>query len=441
MHEELAHYVLDQLKKRGADDVIVHLGTSDNAHLKFSNNKILTTKSWDNSSIGLFVAKDKRIVLTSLKTFTKQAADDMITKVLQGVPKIPPNPQYRGIAKGPFKYKHIESLYDPGIENMQEEMIDITQHAITTVREKAKRAAGVLERNTGETLLLTSNGVEAREKGSSLYFSIRALVDKNASGHLTAVSRRRKDLDYLSAAHGAAEIAAQAKGTRKSLSGSYDVIFSPMAFANVLERVGQAASIFSVEAGLSFLQDKQGKTVGSNSITLYDDGTIPGGYGSAVCDDEGVPTQRNTIIEKGVLRGYLHNTSTATRYKTKTTANAGLISPEPHNIVMKGGDATKEDIFRSVKKGVYITNVWYTRFQNHLTGDFSTIPRDGAFYIENGKIKHPLKDIRVSENILEMLKNISLVGKDVTQVKSWEVEIPTFCPHVLVKNVRITKPT
>ena len=137
----------------------------------------------------------------------------------------------------------------------------------------------------------------------------------------------------------------------------------------------------------------------------------------------------------------MHNTSTAARYKTKTTANAGLISPEPHNIIMKGGDATTDEIFRSVKKGVYITNVWYTRFQNHLTGDFSTIPRDGAFYIENGKIKHPLKDIRVSENIVQMLKNISLVGKDVTQVKSWEVDIPTFCPHVLVKNVQITKPT
>ena len=62
-----------------------------------------------------------------------------------------------------------------------------------------------------------------------------------------------------------------------------------------------------------------------------------------------------------------------------------------------------------MKKGIYITNVWYTRFNNHATGDFSTIPRDGAFYVENGEIKHALKDVRISDNLLRMMKNISLV--------------------------------
>ena len=269
---------------------------------------------------------------------------------------------------------------------------------------------------------------------------MRALKTKNASGHQTTVSRVKNKLNVEGAAQHAAEIAVLANRPRKQISGTFDVIFEPLAFANLLAQVGDTSSVFAVESGFSPLRNHLGKQVASSSVTVYDDGTMPNGYASTAFDAEGHPTQKNVLIKDGILQTYLHNASTAIRYKTKSTGNAGLIAPDPHNLVMAPGTSTKEQLFSSVKKGVYITNVWYTRFQNYSTGDFSTIPRDGAFYIENGKIKYALKDIRISENILNMMKNIALVGKEVQQIKSWEVDTPTFVPHVLVNNVRITKP-
>jgi PmbA protein len=247
------------------------------------------------------------------------------------------------------------------------------------------------------------------------------------------------DCDIESAATRAAIIAKKAVKPKPLKQGVYDVLFEPLPVSNILEQVGDATSIFNVESGLSCLSEKMNKPVASREVTLFDDATMPGGIGSAKFDAEGVPTQRNTLVENGVLKTYLHNTSTAKRYNTVTTANAGLVAPEPFNIILKKGNFIKEELFEQIKRGLWITNVWYTRFQNYESGDFSTIPRDGAFLIEKGEVSKPVRDIRISENLLSMLKNVAAVGADAEQVMGWEVETPVFTPSIVVKNVHISK--
>lgn len=99
-----------------------------------------------------------------------------------------------------------------------------------------------------------------------------------------------------------------------------------------------------------------------------------GAYGAKAFDDEGTPTRDNKIIEKGVLKTYLHNSTTAKKFKTETTANAGLVSPQPWNLIVEPGGKSFEDLLSEVDDGVYVTNDWYLRYQNYRTGDFSTIP-------------------------------------------------------------------
>jgi PmbA protein len=386
------------------------------------------------------MAKDRRLIMSSLKSFSKKDAQQLVSKMILAAKKVPQNEEYNGIAKGKFKYPTVKEIYDPKVAEMQKEAVDITKQSIDIVKKKAKKAAGVFEKGEAETYLLSSNGLEREERSTGMYLSMRAMMNKNASGHTVTVSRMKNKFDYIKTAEKAAQIAKQAKMPRKSVSGKYDVLFDTHAFANVLEHFAHSASIFSVEAGLSCLPDMVGKKVAGDSITIYDDATYPNGYGSTAFDDEGHPTQKNVLVDKGIFKGYLHNTSTAKRYKTKSTANAGLISPSPHNIVFKPGKVSNDELLSSMKKGIYITNVWYTRFNNHATGDFSTIPRDGAFYVENGEIKHALKDVRISDNLLRMMKNISLVGKEVEQIRGWEVETPTITPCVVIKDVNITKP-
>lgn len=434
--KELGRYLLEKARKN-ADDVIVSVNTGKKTQSKFSNGKISALQSWDNNSIGLFLVKDKRILATSLKKFTKKDADELLEKSFRIIGKLEKNENYNGIAKGPFDYSKKE-YYDKNVEELN--VNEIVKESIDLCKEnKVKKSAGVFENSIGEELLLTSENVEAYERSSDLYFSVRALCDKNSSGHFVAVSRNLGKLDYKNAISRACEIAKKSKGTKKRIDGEFDLVIEPLAWANLLSTVGESASIFSVEAGLSFL-NKLNNEVANEKVTFVDDATIDNGLGSCNFDAEGTPTRKNILIDKGILKSYLHNTSTAKRYNVESTGNAGLISPEPHNLMLMNGNYTREKIFSEIKKGIYITNIWYTRFQNYSTGDFSTIPRDGIFLIENGEITTPLKEIRISDNVVNMLKNITHIGKETEQIYSWETNIPTFTPLVAVKNVKITRP-
>src|SRR3989304_3378611 len=109
---ELANYILKELKKKGADDVIVELKKQEAYQIKFSNNKIVKTGSEVLFNLGIFMAKDKRIVVTSVRDFNKKEADKTINNLIRFARNIKPNENYSGIAKGSFKYKEIKNSYD-----------------------------------------------------------------------------------------------------------------------------------------------------------------------------------------------------------------------------------------------------------------------------------------------------------------------------------------
>jgi PmbA protein len=439
--EETANYLKNKLMQKGADDVIVTSGKDTTTLIKFANNKISVTKSWSTVNVGVFLTQDKKIVSTSIKDFSQKTANDTITSLMKFIKSAKPNTEYEGIAQGPFKYKQIKECFDKNIIDMHDKAVDAVEAGVNKALSiGAKRTAGTLEFSHDEFYLTTSNNVEAHDKGTSIYYSIRALVDKYASGHMVNVSRVLNKFKPEATAAEAAEIAVQAVDPQECTEGSYDVLFHPFAFSNLLMNLGGNFSVFYIESGLSCLQNTLNKKVMNEKVTIYDDGTLKNGFGTGLFDSEGVPTQKTLLVDRGVVKSYLHNTSTAKRYNVKTTGNAGLIVPEPHNVMLEPGNHSKDELIKNIKKGIYITNVWYTRFQNSQTGDFSTIPRDGAFYIENGKIKYPLKNLRVSENLLNVMKKVSALGKDAVQIKGWEVESPVSTPHVLVSNVNITKP-
>lgn len=440
--EELSEYILKKLKAKGADDVVVSASFGKSHQIKFVNNEIAATNTWDSASTDIFLTKDKKIIFTTLKDITKDSADKTIEKIFTFAKHTQPKPDWLGIAEGPFKYKEIDGVFDKRIEKLEQKSIDFIKDAIDAASlQGGVRNSGVLAFGSSRDFLLTSNNVEAKDASTSISFSIRSFAEKNASGHAVSCARTLAKFEPAEAGKYAGKIAKMALNPSKCEPGKYDIIFDPLTFANFLTHVADSASIFSVEAGLSFFINKLNKSVASPLVNIYDDGYMPEGLSSEKFDDEGVPSQRNKIIENGVLKTYLHNTSTAKKYKTKTTASAGLVAPSPSNTVLTSGDRSKEELFEKIKKGLWVTNNWYTRFQNYETGDFSTIPRDGIFLIENGKIKRPVSDIRISDNMIRILQNIIAIAKESQQIYGWEVDTPVFTPAVLVKNVNVTKST
>jgi len=440
---QIPEYAVKRAQRLGASDVIVSSERSNSQQIKFVNNEIAVTKNWQDESAGIFLVSDKKVVSANIKKFTKQEVDSTLNRLVRLAKLLPPKKDFYGLGKGYSRYKKVEGLFDKKLVDF-DKSIDMVQEAINSgLREGAKRVTGVFDTTSAESYSVSSNGLNAKDNGTGISMSVRALASKEASGHQISQANVLEGFSPSKLASEAGRIATNALGPQTIKPGKYDVLFLPLPVADLFGGVAGMTSINSFEIGMSGL-NKIGQVVASPKLTIYDWGNMPYGVDSFNFDEEGTASQKTTLIQKGVFKNYLHNHSTAQKYKTKTTANAGVDVPSPSNTYIVPGKSSRDSMISQIKKGIIVTNTWYTTYQNYQKGNFSTIPRDAIFYVENGKIKYPVKDIRISENIINLMKNISDVGKDKMQLTSWATEPPSFennivTPSILCKKLNISK--
>jgi PmbA protein len=224
----------------------------------------------------------------------------------------------------------------------------------------------------------------------------------------------------------AADRALRRLGARKIPTCQVPVVFDPLCARSLLNHLFEAVSGSSIYRRSSFLIEQIGAKVASSNVTIVDDALMPAGLGSSPFDDEGVPTQTTPIIENGVLRNYLHTAYTARKLGAKPTgsgsrAAAGAVTIGPTNFYLKAGTDTPEEILASIKKGLYVVELIGFGV-NTVTGDYSR----GAvgLWVENGKFVHPVQEVTIAGNLREMLKDIEMIGNDVTFIGS--VAAPTL---------------
>jgi PmbA protein len=164
----------------------------------------------------------------------------------------------------------------------------------------------------------------------------------------------------------------------------------------------------------SFLAGKLGEKIASENLTVIDDATMPGLFGTSPFDDEGVRTRRTVVVERGVLRSYLLNTYTARKLGLATTGNAsrgltGNAGVGPGNFFVEAGARTPEQIIASVRSGLYVTELIGAN-TNPVTGDYSA--GAAGMWIENGELAYPVSEITIAGNMKQMLMEIAEIGSD-----------------------------
>ncbi|NHJ01700.1 MAG: TldD/PmbA family protein [Candidatus Heimdallarchaeota archaeon] len=443
--DEIIDKSMQYLEKTNPDDIIVYGSDEIRFQLRFSKNDIIVSKRWANVQAGFFYVKDKKIATTDISDISSmEAVYKSLDELITFGKAIPPKDDYGGIAKGPFQYKKLSGLYDPDIVNFHEKAVDQVEEGLNAaIDHGAKHSAGILVWGYSRSKIKTNNDVEFKTLNSSFEFLIRSFLEPTESGQGLSVGRMLNSLNTQQAGQTAGEIAFQSKGGRKGEPGKYDALLSPTVVADIVGATIRGANPFSIDIGRSWLKDKIGDKVASEKFTAYDDATVPNGIRSRFADIEGVPSQQTTLFENGVLKGLIHNTSTAKKLGTTTTSNAGLIIPSNTNILIEPGIFTFEELIRESKKPtILVTSNWYTRTTNAAEGIFSTIPRDGMFLIENGEIQRPIRELRITDTFPNLVKNISAIQNKTRQIKWWlEVTIPTFAPAMLIEGVNFTTGT
>lgn len=443
------HDVMQQIittaKKQGVESVAAGFTRTQERMVRFSNNSITITNSWLTDMPTVYLVADKRRAACRIEENNPNEVKEVVEHLAKTMKVMPEGDVNFDLPKGPFKYQPVPGIFDKRLAEAETELVDAVDTGINAAKkEGAVRVSGVVVSHSWERHVMTSAGAEGSDRGTEIEMTVRAFASDEAAGQGISVSTSLEKFNPEQAGTRAGRIAKMAINPEPGEAGKYNVVFGPSIFANLLNRVGDSTSAYSVDLGLSFFTNSLKKKVAWEHFTLHDNSVLPEGPGSVALDDEGYPTQDIKLIGNGVLETYLHSSYTAAKQKAPLTGSANFESgiagmvPSARNLILEAGDASLEDLFDKAKDGLYITNNWYTRFQNYQTGDFSTICRDGVFEIKNGKLARPVGGLRLSDNMVRILQSVKGMTRERGWIKWWEVDTPTLTPYVLVEGVGIT---
>ncbi|TEU06067.1 MAG: TldD/PmbA family protein [Candidatus Aminicenantes bacterium] len=432
-YKGLAEELVKKCMNKGADQAEVYIESGRNLRIRVRNGDIETVQEAATHGVGFRVFVKGKMAFSSCNDFTNQALENAVESAVRFASNTTPDennvlPDDKGITK-------IEGLYDPQISQVaMERKIELAKKVEKLAMKDSritKSSGASYSEGEGEVFLANSNGLLKSYKESGCGFGVSVVAEKGEQKSTGGESCSRRFFSDLKPPE---EIAAKAaKDAYEMLDPQMvntqktSVIFDPDVARAILGGILAAVNGERVLQGASFLRDKLDQKIASELLTIIDDGTRPKGMRSKPFDGEGVPTQKRTIVDKGVLKGFLYNTIAAKRARVKSTGNAsrGGFTSVPgigaHNFFMAAGNSSPEEIIKATKVGLLLRSVTGYGI-NPVNGNFS----GGAsgFWIQNGKIAFPVKGLTVAGNAFDMLNAIDMVGNDLDMNRSFTA--PTF---------------
>jgi PmbA protein len=384
-----------------------------------------TLKESGSKSIGVRVFFGQRAASTYSSDFSRQGLDRMVKSAL-ALAKITSEDPFGGIPEasqlgqlsGDLDLYHEDVYSLPGGDR-----IDYARRAEKAALDLDPRIknseGGSFDAATGHKILANSHGFVGEYRRS--YCSVAAVpIAQSEDGAMQrdywfSVARTLKKLDPPEQVGKiAAERTLRRLGARKARTAQVPVVFDPMVSTSILEHIFEGVNGDSVYRGASFLAGKLGEKIAGDNVTVIDDGTIPGGFGTSPFDGEGVPTRRTVVIEKGVLKSYLLNTYTAKKLSLQTTANAsrglaGTPGIGPGNYFLQPGRKTPKELISEIRDGLYVTE-FLGQGANLVTGDYSR--GASGLWISGGEFAYPVEEITVAGNLKALFFNISEIAND-----------------------------
>src|SRR5712691_719736 len=387
--------------------------------------QVETLKESGSRAIGVRVFFGQRAASTYSSDFSAAGIERMLKSALE-LAKITSEDPYAGIPDaanlgllaGELNLYHEDVYSLPGPERI--EYARRAEKAALDSDPRIKNSeGGSFDAATGRKVLANSHGFVGEYRRS--YCSVAAVpIAQDAKGGMQrdywySVARSLAKLDSPEqVGKEAARRTLRRLGARKAKTAHVPVVLDPMVASSMLEHIFEGVNGDSVYRGASFLAGKLGEQIAGPNITVIDDGTMPGGFGTTPFDGEGIPTRRTVVIENGILKSYLLNTYTAKKLGLETTANAsrglaGTPGIGPGNYFLQPGPKTPKELISGIKEGLYVTE-FLGQGANLVTGDYSR--GASGLWISGGEFAYPVEEITVAGNLRELFFNISEIAND-----------------------------
>jgi len=427
--QQLAAEVVRKALAAGASDAEVTIREGDEFSVSVRMGEVETLKESGSRGVGLrvLVQADNgyRVASTSSSDFTPEGIEHLVAGAV-ALAKVTSVDPFAGLAE-PGEFGQL----DGDLQLYHEDVYSLPPPERIALARRAEAAAMAVDTRlvnsdgasfdaaTGQRIFANSRGFAGEYRSS--YCSIAASpIAQSQNGEMQrdywwSQARAFRDLDQPEAVgQEAARRTLRMLDARRVATQQAPVIFAPEVARGLVGSIFDAATGDAIYREASIFTGKLGQQVAAESVTVVDDGTIVGGFGTSPFDAEGLPSRRTVIVERGILRNYVMNTYSGRKLGMKSTGNAGRgLAGNPYldagNLFLEAGAEAPDAILRSVDQGLYVTRLM-GQGVNPVTGDYS---RGAAgLWIENGEVAYPVHEITIAGNLNDMLRNITAIGND-----------------------------
>ncbi len=391
-----------------AEECEANLNGSVGGNLRYARNTVTTSGVQNDTTLVVQSSYGKKTGTTTINEFDDTSLEKAVRRSEELAKLAPENPEYMNMLEQQT-YSTAKAYFESTANITPEYRAQAAASSIKPCRAKNLTAAGFLQNGVSFQAMINTKGLFAYHPQTDVNFSVTVRSnDGTGSGYVTRDYNDAAKLDAAAASQIALE---KAEGSRNPVAiepGKYTVILEPAASIDLLQTMFFSMDARQADEGRSFLAKpgggtKLGEKIVDERITIYSDPThaeVP----NATWSGDGRARERTVWIEKGVVKNLYYSRFWAHKKGVKAI-------PFPANGVMEGGVATVADMVRDTKKGVLVSRTWYIRMVDPQTLLLTGLTRDGLFYVENGKVKHAIKNFRFNESPVIMLNNLEALGK------------------------------
>ena len=433
--EALLEEVLKKAKK-ASEEAEVYWESWEDTPVSFEANRLKMIESRETSGIALRLIKNGRIGFSS--TTNLEDLDGLVERALDMAPLGPP-----ALLELPSKTEYTApDIYDSQVEKVSlDDMVHLGQSMIDEVRSRwpEVQCEARVTKSLGSLRILNSRGCDAFYTKTVFAMSIEGTLIRGTDMLYVSDDKAscRLDTDTGPLTATVMEQLELARETAPSVSGDLPVVFTPRGVAaTLLSPLLAAFNGKSVVQGVSPLMDKLGKSIVDERFSLWDDPTVPFATGSQMCDDEGVPARRISLIRHGVATDFIYDLQTAAQAGAQSTGSASrslgtLPAPSVSVVHIGEGDTAYEEMVRDIKEGLLVESLLGAGQGNIIGGDFKANVLLG-YRISGGKIIGRVKDVMISGNVYTVLNSLNAIGNEAKWVGG-SLKIPhLYCGSVSV---------
>ena len=419
--------VLRLAKARGMPETEVHVEEAIDALTRFANNTIHQHVAEHGVVVSIRTTVDGRTARVTTNRLEEDALRAALDDCLSLAASQPKDTQLLPMP-GKQKYPAVQRFVPATASLNAEERARAVKRACEIAEHRGQVAAGMFSSGQNQTLQGNSRGLFASYRQTQAEFSITMQHD-SATSWAKANSADIGQFDPLALAASAGEKAERAQNPIELAPGRYTVILEPAAVVDLVGFLFYDFSATAVHDKRSCLSERMGKPLVGKNITLIDDVYHPEQLGMPY-DGEGMPRQRVVLVDRGTPKNLVYSRHSA-KLARKTPTGHGFALPNefgeaPMNLIIAGGKSSLQEMIASTGRGLLVTRLWYIREVDPYEKIMTGMTRDGLFLVEKGKVGQAVRNFRFNQSILEMLRNVELLGpsRRATGEESFEMVVP-----------------